>query len=1468
MSTIRELPTINFDSYPGYDEFKFLHSTYSEEFKLRSLTTTDWGIVDSGFDPATAPFTSGRPLLVAVSPLNALTIDIAQGVAITKSRLLININAIIPSVPLPDLTAGKTYIVGVEYTLVPSTQQRINRFGDLTDVRLERPSNIPVGGGSSTLLHALTIVDINDYSNPSIFTTARKDNIVVIAIVNAQSDPTTGQIILNVDLTRNTYEFNRPWFSIRDVDHRSRIGSGVITDNNPHGLDLQDLSSAGLTLYQQLKSRGGILAKDSSYYGYAGKICTEEIILSRWEADTTGRITTRPGTPLIGGRYFVRLAKLPVRTGSLYPTGKPWEPIAYEWLEGTRIIVLAALESPANFTGSLLLEYFTVDALEVNAESPTQGLQTIQVKSPIPTQEIIVSGGLAISSLTQESLALPAVLGPIKRGYRVLCSETGTLVLDPQPLTTTILVADLVGTTKTLNQAVLNGTAVPLTIGLTRAIERTTVNATTTFDLNLKLQIIGVDKNGTSRVEVLTFKGSQWRDQSSVANVEEPMQFLRTTVKYQLINSIALTNTLSEPHNAGPDALLSIWAHPLSESENQEFASIASFFWTGTTALYVKDERVIATSLNDLDQKKSRYPHELPEENLSAVQELFSVLLTPPLIHPSKLVRRLILEKDNDRMWAETWREFSTQPATGHIAVPNIALVTIGQTIRIARNKYLKIVRSAANPAVGEVEFNSSIDIFKNNILITINDPLWDSTWFATLSTGASPSIVLGRAEAYPEGFLLNVRRQLTFLGLFTSGSFQLDVDSHTIGPVSFTTDNNSTILSIIDAINYATSATGVFAEVMTTDSGVYSTIILNGARDGSSFVVDNLLSINAPTGMINPLTDAFVLSQPSGGSLPTPHIPQRYPSILSPWVYLSRAIPWVDVHLEAHIQIADNNPAGIGNLDAVEIAPNKVVVARSGSGATADPTIGEFLVDTSSLTVTFNNLAATINHPLFASGIHAVVDDNKIRLISAGKALMTLKLLSAIVPSTWILPLVNGTPQYAPVGGGRTHLFLKTVYPLDVYEWRYVLVANYLDGWSDWQPMTRLSPTSFAFSASTPIYQFQFRLRGLEANNFSIYDYIPEVSGASLTILDTRLTEVESILVDAKGSTTSLNERISTVVASDGSRLQDMELTDARHSVAVSSTTSLKERLDALDIKMYYTSLGSSTPHGTSTVVGLPPQLVSGLMDEYDNSKFILELSTKVLVGGTPSFPLIAQVNGYIYKYARQLEVDFSASAPSLYYLYLEQATPYGLLLTAGSTNLTYGSSSITDMSANFVSAGVAEGCLLYIAGVSIAGSPLVLPISSVSTTSLSLAGTIPSTVVATSYQVYNPREGHIGFSTTKIVSTNKLYLGEVVWTGSAVSAINYRYLNRYRSPLVEVSAVGGSYTQVFAHNLGMLPSAFNIYFYDTVGSDPKLLHIGDEALVKTNKYTMTVRNRYSNLVARTFDGVAKTSGYLQLIV
>ena len=1259
--TEKTLPTINFNATPGIDEFQYQHEVYSEEFRNRTLIMSHPGIVDPSGDPAIAPFTGARPLAVTVSQVNPLTIDIQAGFAVTPSGQLINVDATIPQVPLPTLTAGAIYVVALEYVLVDSQATRITRDNIPVPIREDRPTNQPISGGASTLIDAVTVANLTDYNNPAFFPTARKNDLIVLAVVTVLADPTTAALSLSIDQTRTAFTTNRPWFSAVDTFHRTQLGTGVVTAHNPHGMDIQDLTSAGFTLYEQLRPLGMVISKDSIYYGYPGKFCTELLPLNRFQIDTTGQITQDGGQPA-GGLYYVELQNQPVRMGSLYFQGTPWRPVPYRWIPGTRLIVIGALEDPRTYPVPLIVEYFSVAALEPPPENLQQGIQSFDVLAPTAGQEFIISGGLAFSTLAQTNLPLSSLLGPIKRRYRVLCDHLSNLLLDPQPIVAQLRVSDLTSNQAfAINQSPQGGLAKTFSIGLTRALKQQVLGTGT---LNLQLKLNGVDGNGSSVEETLTFQASQWEDQTA-DNVEHPLQFRATTLQYQQLTSITVTNTLAVPHNAGPNALLSIWALTLSGSDNTDLANCASFFWTGTAGINVRDERLIGTTLQKLDQRDFRFPAAVPEDDGTFSQELFTVLLDPPLTDPQQPSHLMMRELDDDRAFGETWSVFSTTVATGSLVVNDYASVLDGLTVQIAPDKVLSFTAGVADPTTGGVATGGSVSALLTNLVATINNPLWESTWAAVLGQGANPPVQLTRSEALPEGFIENIRRRITFASTWTSGSLSFAINGTPVS-VSFTVDNDTTMQALKTAINAVQLTTGVKAILL--GGSPYQALLLNGPSGGQDFLVDSFVfaggapAISFVAGQLPILTGTLTITSPAGGKLDPVHLPRRYISAQEPWNYQSRALPWPGVSWEAAISFNGNTSSTISDQDQVMIAPNKILTARRGVGATADPAQGQFLVDPASLANTFANMIAAIQHPGFASGVMAHVDltGNNLLLDTGGVANAVLTLLLESVPGTWLL-----TP-YGAIGSGdlNTYGLLKAISPLDQVQWRFQTVEQ-VGSWSPWLDLPPVSASCFKFQGppGRSLYEIQLRLQGRpgEINGFSLYSYVPQSSAASFAGFNNRLTVVETEINAATGTAADLAARLVQAIQLDGTPVLPADLVDVRQSPVEPTPANLKERLDIADSLLWWAAGGSGNLADPVAAVGPGglTRLIGGPTDSYGNSQFMSSSGANLVVGGTPLSPLVFSILGYGFSSPRTQQVNFALlpASPTPYYCWADLA-------------------------------------------------------------------------------------------------------------------------------------------------------------------------------------------------------------------
>jgi len=1590
--TVLNLPQVNFSSAPGYTEWQFLHEIYSQEFYLRTLIGSTPGIVDKVADP-TVNLDLSRPLVVSNNAANALTLDITKGYAITPNYQLIIIDSDLSAIPLPTVVEDTIYVVFVEYALVPSVDQQVNHFNILTEIRDERPSNTPYGSGpvASTLQEAVKVVTLADFNNVSLFPEDRKKGLVVVAHCSVRADAITGQLAVLLDLTRTTFTYNRPWFSYKDISHTTRLGSGVETDTNPHALAIQDLSgTSGLTLYQQLLPRGGVYAKDLTYYGYPGTFCTELISLNRYQADETGEVTADPGLGLdpLTGRYFVVLTKVPVRMGSLYFTGMPWKPVPYVWKPGTRYLILGALEQPLSYGNSLTVEYFSVSALMPPQESLTQGLQSFTTTVPLEGSEWVYTGGVVLSTIPTPTLNLAANVGPIKKKYNILCTADGALITSPQNLVPVLNVPDLVSEGQiTINQAPHNGIGVTWIVGLT-GVPLSAHSTDIASNLNLKILVNGVDETGATVEEEIGFYASQWREQSATELVEEPLQFRRTERKYQLVNYVQLLNTSVEPDNSGNAAILSLWANIDEASINKELANVASLFWDGLTGRHVVDQRVIGTTAQRSDQRQEPHADLLAESSASFVQELLAVSFDPPLLNPEHVAERLAHEADDDRLVGETWNVFSDLDASGSIKIVDFTRITPGMTLTVAEDRVLTFVLPppAPDPDAGEVEIPTSLVTGNietlNNLVGTLNNDIFDSTWFADLAT-TGDKVTLTRRGASPLGFVQCKRQRMTFSGNLISGTVTFTIfgasGSALVSLLVSGPLHSDSLDAIATAVNQLTPATGVSA--LRVDDLTLDYLIFNGDTQGRNFTV------TTPTGLLVTATvatpaDPFTYTQPLNGSLPTGHLPVRYKSADTPWQYETIALQWPGVALKATITFLNNTTAFVQNNDQVEIVTGKILVARVGSASQP----GEFVISASLLT-TLENMAEAINDPSFASGCHAEVNDagNALYIYIGGYDAASISLLQEAVSGTWRID------SYKPsgIGSSGSHGFLKSVYPLASAEWRYQLIeAAALVGtfgtlnvntatetititahglfngdkvhisntsisdiaptpllqnqdyyvidatnntfrlsltpggsvidltstgsgtnslyvsapfgpgeWSPYESMEPLSPTAFKFQGpgAASLYTVQVRLRGVDAraNKFSLYQVTP-ADGTSTTALDIRLTDVENELADARGTSATLNDRLSLTINPDGTRIQDPELTDGRSSMILPLSGSLKERLDTMDGLSYWLTggIGSYTnPPGTGNL-GVANGLVSGPVDGYGNANFLTPGSptaVKVKIAADATSPLIVAVSGRYYRFAREFNIDFTGKASGDYYINaeIETGSEMGRKVFAG----TVGSSTTNSMTTTtgFGTSNMLGGdviysltsllsfgieCVLYIPSLN-----FFTPITAATATTVTVAGDLPA-LAGSAYEVWSVHEcsltvtpfvagnSSLGTQQPGTVTQKRVPIGMASWNGTSFNAsqtVNFRYKDTYVSELK--GAFNAPYSVTFNHNLGFIPGSFKLYYYDNTSVLNPIL-IENEAIFRVTTTTVEVKNRYTGVIVTDWSGTKiATDAYLRLV-
>lgn len=278
--------------YPApvtFDLLGYERDVYADEILERTKllmaefdsNLTKYGIVDSS-DPATAYAGGTRPLSVSVNGSNPSTVNIYPGTAVFKSGEIIYILSSIAQVDLANGGANGRNIVYLEFgeqEKNPVTTRTLTPTNSIVDYYTD-PSDY------------VKVLDVDDYEA---LDPVDKDLTIPLAVVTVQVVSSGGGTAtqLAIDMERTTADYNRPWFSVVDAEHRSYIGTGVVSDVNAHGLSFNDISATSeQTLFQLILDYGMIVAKDKGLAGVPGTICEEVIPASSIYADdAAGTIT-------------------------------------------------------------------------------------------------------------------------------------------------------------------------------------------------------------------------------------------------------------------------------------------------------------------------------------------------------------------------------------------------------------------------------------------------------------------------------------------------------------------------------------------------------------------------------------------------------------------------------------------------------------------------------------------------------------------------------------------------------------------------------------------------------------------------------------------------------------------------------------------------------------------------------------------------------------------------------------------------------------------------------------------------------------------------------------------------------------------------------------------------------------------------------------------------------------------------
>lgn len=586
------IPHLTFAIRQSLDRLAWQHGIYDQEFLERMkfcfghpsyFTSSLFGIV-APTDPASNVAGGSEPLVVSTnaSTQDTTTVDVNPGAIITKSGNWAVLSTHARQIELANTSPGIPNVVYMVYTLQPADVQKSDyvkqitplyaRLGDLAASELD---NIVLEGLEESQIYVDEVDTFLNYTEETIV------DYVPLAIVTVQEtvDQTTGLTVtsLIVDHTRDNYTWNRPWFSVQDVDHRSKLGSGTQTDNNTHALGFGDIDDNGYTLYQLMLNHGMIKADDRSIAKIPGYRCEAAVLTDQLLTDDT--LGTATGFPL---KKYAELPYFPIRVGKCWIQSSGDE-VGVLPVVGTNKIVFVGADPPSGETVNV---YFS----RVEACEPPIGGNEVTFSTNNPAEgEMIIAGGQGKNQLanTQESFS-DSQKFPMR--YFLYVDGEAAIRRTPQVIYCYKTLASIgIQDTPTIDQYAPGH----IMVGLTKAASVAT--------MVVKIHVYGTDENGANIDEVLEFNGSNWSD-FSLPSATVPFDSVQiTTATFASVTNIVVDEATDE----GPNAAIMLWAINTpydSYDEVKDACLIADVMWDGLRMSSIYDKRIVETTIRDFQR--------------------------------------------------------------------------------------------------------------------------------------------------------------------------------------------------------------------------------------------------------------------------------------------------------------------------------------------------------------------------------------------------------------------------------------------------------------------------------------------------------------------------------------------------------------------------------------------------------------------------------------------------------------------------------------------------------------------------------------------------------------------------------------------------------------------------------------------------------------------------------------------------
>lgn len=682
------LPSINYKTKLSTDDLQYQDEVYQnailERFKLaygdKSGLTLRYGIVDLYNPTDIVESDTNRPLKVSRSTVDNLRISVSSGTAICPNGAIVTLSSDIFEYQLPRTNLDDVLVVYLENELIEAGESRVSKYNVAGKVRTEQ---------SDTKLRSALL---SSYNNPSLFSNSRKEHIVVIAIIKVvSSSTTTSGLDLSIDYSNNSYYFNRPWFSMVDSEHRSSIGSGIVSKTNPHGNSINDFSTGLLSFYSQFLSQGVILSKDYQLKGRPGYSCVETINHYSIQTDTTGEVTKSSSFGGLNKKYII-LSSYPASVNSMHLESHLGRSVAFDWIKGTNIVVIP---QPEVFTENVRVWYNKVKALEPSTNIVAN---KIYFSNMTDTKDIAITDGIGLTDIVTDFVEFEGS-GPVARKFLIYLNKDGEFLKFPQVLQGTTLL-DSIGT-ELVNTDILQFGPAFLRIAL--------VGATSGPNLSVTIRLFGTNELNAVITEDIKFD-STWSNivlpsNENLSNMKKTLNVFKTLTGFQVVQRL----------NDGSASKIIIYSEietGIAESLS-DLLKVSSVEWDGLSVKKVVDERKFKSFLPDYD---NRYT-------------VFSELIKHTVGHTHIITEDIKSPKFNEVIVGESSALISKSTLTFSNDVNVGDQVTMSNPIRT-----LVATNGTPNRSIGEFKIGTASET-RDDFILTVNYPAFNSGLTATIDS-------------------------------------------------------------------------------------------------------------------------------------------------------------------------------------------------------------------------------------------------------------------------------------------------------------------------------------------------------------------------------------------------------------------------------------------------------------------------------------------------------------------------------------------------------------------------------------------------------------------------------------------------------------------------------------------------------------------------------------------------------------